>query len=145
MSQDQLIKTNPFLKMGLKEGMLIKIPTAVTAENKSVFVPNIPVNRHLKIAILLPFTTQNGALDFEKDRALNIVTDFYLGALQALDLLKEQGLSVSAQVFDTENNKSTISTILRTNNLEKVDAIIGPMFLDNVQFVAQNLHVIQWP
>ena len=137
MSQEQLIKTNPLLKMGLKEGMLIKIPTAVTAENKSIFVPNIPVNRHLKIAILLPFTTQNGALDFEKDRALNIVTDFYLGALQALDLLKEQGLSVSAQVFDTENNKNTISTILRTNNLEKVDAIIGPMFLDNVQFVAQ--------
>jgi len=137
MSQDQLIKINPVLKEGLKEGMLIKIPTAVTAENKSVFVPNIPVNKHLKIAILLPFTTSNGTLDFEKDRTLNIATDFYLGALEALDLLKEQGLSVSAKVFDTENNKSTISTILKTNNFEKLDAIIGPMFLDNVQFVTQ--------
>lgn len=138
MSQDQLIKVNPELTQGLRAGMLIKIPTAITAENKSVFIPNIPVNKHLKIAILLPFTTKNSTLDFEKDRTLNIVTDFYLGALEALDLLKEQGLSVSARVFDTQNSKSKISNILNTNNFKDVDAIIGPMFLDNVQFVTQN-------
>jgi len=138
MSQDQLIEINPELAEGLKEGMLIKIPTAITAENKSIFVPNIPVDKHLKVAILLPFTTNKGNLDFEKDRTLNIVTDFYLGALEALNLLKKQGLSVTAKVFDTENKKSTISNILRANNFEEVDAVIGPMFMDNVEFITNS-------
>jgi len=138
MSQEQLIKINPELTAGLKEGMLIKIPTAITAENKSTFAPNIPVDKHLNVAILLPFSTNKGNLDFEKDRTLNIVTDFYLGALEALNLLKKQGLSVTAQVFDTENKKSTISNILRTNNFGEVDAIIGPMFMDNVEFVSNS-------
>ena len=138
MSQEQLIEINPELATGLKEGMLIKIPTAITAENKSIFIPNIPVDKHLKVAILLPFSTNKGNLDFEKDRSLNIVTDFYLGALEALNLLKKQGLSVTVQVFDTENKKSTISNILRTNNFEEVDAVIGPMFMDNVEFVTNS-------
>jgi LysM repeat protein len=138
MSQEQLIEINPELTAGLKEGMLIKIPTAITAENKSIFTPNIPVDKHLNVAILLPFSTNKGNLDFEKDRTLNIVTDFYLGALEALNLLKKQGLSVTAQVFDTENKKSTISNILRMNDFGEVDAIIGPMFMDNVEFVTNS-------
>ena len=53
-------------------------------------------------------------------------------------MLKKQGLSVTVQVFDTENKKSTISNILRTNNFEEVDAVIGPMFMDNVEFVTNS-------
>jgi LysM repeat protein len=138
MSQEQLIEINPELSAGLKEGMLIKIPTAITAENKSIFTPNIPVDKHLKVAILLPFSTNKGNLDFEKDRTLNIATDFYLGALEALNLLKKQGLSVTAHVYDTENKKSTISNIIRTRSFEDVDAVIGPMFMDNVEFVTNS-------
>jgi len=139
MSQDQLLEMNPDLIEGLKIEMLVKIPKAVSAENMSVFVPNIPINKHLEIAILLPFTTKNEDLDFENDRTLNIVTDFYLGALEALDLLKEQGLSITANVFDTENNKATISNILRTNNFDNIDVVIGPMFLQNVDFVTNTI------
>jgi len=139
MSQDQLMEINPDLIEGLKVEMLVKIPKAISAENRSVFVPNIPINKHLEIAILLPFTTKNGDLDFENDRTLNIVTDFYLGALEALEVLKEQGLSITASVFDTENNKATISNILRANNFDNMDAVIGPMFLQNVDFVANTI------
>jgi len=139
MSQDQLLETNPELKEGLKVEMLVKIPKAISAENMSDFVSNIPNNKHLEVAILLPFTTKNEDLDFENDRTLNIVTDFYLGALEALELLKEQGLSITASVFDTENNKSTISNILRTNNFDNIDVVIGPMFLQNVDFVTNTI------
>ena len=139
MSQDQLLETNPDLKEGLKVEMLVKIPKAISAENMSDFVSNIPNNKHLEVAILLPFTTKNEDLDFENDRTLNIVTDFYLGALEALELLKEQGLSITASVFDTENNKSTISNILRTNNFDNIDVVIGPMFLQNVDFVTNTI------
>jgi len=74
-------------------------------------------------------------------RTLNRVTDFYLGALMALDSVKKQGVSVSVKVFDTQNRTSTISTILRANDFSDVDAIVGPMFLNNVKFVSQNLRL----
>ena len=57
----------------------------------------------------------------------------------ALDSLKKQGLSISAKVFDTQNNKNEIAHVLRLNDLEELDAIIGPMFLDNVKFISQSL------
>ena len=139
LSQDELIDINPELNEGLKEGMLIKIPTAISLENMSAFTPNIAPDRHLKVSIMLPFTTRNKNLDFEKDRTLNIVTDFYLGALEALDYVKKQGLSVSARIFDTQNSKAEISNILKLHNFDEEDAIIGPMFLDNVKFLSQNL------
>ena len=139
LSQDELIDINPELNEGLKEGMLIKIPTAISLENMSAFTTNIAPDRHLKVSIMLPFTTRNKNLDFEKDRTLNIVTDFYLGALEALDYVKKQGLSVSARIFDTQNSKAEISNILKLHNFDDEDAIIGPMFLDNVKFLSENL------
>jgi len=139
ISQSELKENNPELILGLKEGMLVRIPKESFAVSTNVFVVNIPENKELKIAMLLPFTTGKNELDFENDRTLNIVTDFYLGALMALDSLKNHGLSISAKVFDTQNNKNEIAHILRLNDFEDLDAIVGPMFLDNVKFVSQNL------
>ncbi len=139
ISQEQLIMLNPELRDGVKEGMLIKIPVEFSTENTSVFVPNISLNEQLKIAMMLPFTKRGNSLDFKKNRILNRVTDFYLGALIALDSVKNQGLSVSVKVFDTQNNTGVISNILRSNDFKEFDAIIGPMFLNNVKFVSQNL------
>ena len=48
MSQDQLLETNPDLKEGLKVEMLVKIPKAISAENMSDFVSNIPNNKHFR-------------------------------------------------------------------------------------------------
>ncbi len=141
ISQEQLIATNPDLKEGVKEGMLIKIPTELLVENTSVFVPHIPLHKQLKIAMMLPFTGRKSNLDFKKNKTLNRVTDFYLGALLALDSVKKQGLSVSVKVFDTQNSTSTLSNILRENNFNDTDAIVGPMFLNNVRFISQNIRL----
>ena len=139
ISQDQLIALNPDLVEGVKEGMLIEIPDTIFEENTSDFVVNIPENKQLNIVIMLPFTGKKNNLDFKKNKNRNRVTDFYLGAMMALDSVKKQGLSVSAKVFDTQNNTNTISNILRTNSFTEVDAIVGPMFLNNVKLVSQNL------
>ena len=141
ISQEQLTLLNPDLKDGVKEGMLIKIPIELSAENTNVFTPNIPLNKQLKIAMMLPFTGRKSNLDFKKNRTLNRVTDFYLGTLIALDSVKKQGLSVSVKVFDTQNSTSVISSLLRTGRFNDVDAIVGPMFLNNVKFVSQNLRL----
>ncbi len=141
ISQEQLLELNPDLKEGVKEGELIKIPNGYIDENTSAFIANIPADSHLKIAMMLPFTGRKNNLNFKNNKTLNRVTDFYLGALIALDSVKKQGISVSLKVFDTQNNPSTISNILKTNNFSDIDAIVGPMFLNNVQFVSQNLRL----
>jgi LysM repeat protein len=136
LSQTQLLEFNPELVKGLIEGMLIKIPDVSLIENTSDFVPNIPENKTLKIAMMLPFTVENKALDFEKNKTLNRVTDFYLGALMALDSVKKLGLSVTVDVFDTRNSKVNISKILQIHTLSNFNAVIGPMYFDNVEFVS---------
>ena len=86
---------------------------------------------------MLPFTSGKGTVDFENDKTLEIVTDFYLGSLQALDSLKKQGLSINLKVFDTQNNKVRISNYFTSNNFEDVDLLIGPMYLENVKLATQ--------
>lgn len=139
MSQVQLQELNPELKEGVKEGALIKIPRLLTLVNTSQFTAGPLAQKQVNIAMLLPFMSKKSDLDFENDRTLNIVTDFYLGALMAIDSLKQQGLSVHVKVFDTQNSQTEIAQILKFNEIHKMDAIVGPMFLDNVKFISQSL------
>ncbi|MCB0458949.1 MAG: LysM peptidoglycan-binding domain-containing protein [Flavobacteriaceae bacterium] len=137
ISQQELIEANPFLKDGVKEGALIEIPKASFSESTQLFVANIPEERELNVVMMLPFTSGKGTVDFENDKTLEIVTDFYLGSLQALDSLKKQGLSINLKVFDTQNNKVRISNYFTSNNFEDVDLLIGPMYLENVKLATQ--------
>lgn len=137
--QNQLLEHNPELKDGVKAGMVIKIPKKIAFDNSKIFIENITSNKVVKVAIMLPFTTNKSKLDFDTDKLLNITTDFYLGAEMALDSLKKQGADISVKVFDTKNKLTEVSTILKTNEFNDVDVIIGPMFLNNVKFVAQSL------
>ncbi|WP_117885162.1 LysM peptidoglycan-binding domain-containing protein [Aureibaculum luteum] len=132
ISQEQLVLYNPDLKLGAKVGAIIMIPKVVTLNNSEVFAENFLSNNTLKIAIMLPFSSGKPRLD-------DIATDFYLGAEMALDSLKKQGLNITAKVFDTKNSLTEVSTILKMNEFNDVDAIIGPMFLNNVRFVSQSL------
>lgn len=139
ISQDQLVLYNPSLKKGAKEGEVIRIPKILTLKNNQIFIENILLNNTIKIAIMLPFTTGKSTLDFETDRNLIIATDFYLGAEMALDSLKKQGLNINAMVFDTKKKLTEVSTIFKTNEFDDVDAIIGPMYLNNVKYVSQSV------
>ncbi len=146
ISQGQLLEHNPELSDGVKEGMIIKIPKVEMSTNNKVFTPSVLAGKQIKVAILLPFMGGK-RIDFNEEttttkkltRTLNIVTDFYLGAEIALDSLKKQGLSISAKVFDTKNSMTTTATILKTNQFNDVDVVIGPMFLQNVKYVSQSL------
>jgi len=146
ISQAQLLEYNPELSKGVKEGVIIKVPKVEISSNNQVFVPSTLANKQIKIAIMLPFMGGK-KIDFNEEtttskkltRTLNIVTDFYLGAEIALDSLKKQGLSISAKVFDTKNSITNTSTILKTNQFNDVDVVIGPMFLQNVKFVSKSL------
>ncbi|MCA0932238.1 LysM peptidoglycan-binding domain-containing protein [Lutimonas saemankumensis] len=138
ISEEDLVELNPEIRQGIKAGMLIRIPDLL-AGSKPMFIDVIPEDRELKVAMMLPFKSKRDSLNFENDRLLNITTDFYFGALIAIDSLKKQGLSVHMKVFDTENNRQISKQISNQVELQEFDALVGPLFLTNVREVSDNL------
>jgi LysM repeat protein len=139
LSQEELIEANPDLKDGVKEGIEIKIPNVDLATD-ALFVDEILEGKKLNIAMMLPFKSRNDSLDFKNNRLLNITTDFYLGALLAVDSLINKGLSINMHVYDTENNKQVTRKISSRIRFDNLDAVIGPLFLKNVKEVSKNLN-----
>jgi LysM repeat protein len=138
VTEEELRRLNPEITGGIKEGMLLKLPDS-SLEDKPLFVDHIPDNAELQIAMMLPFKSRRDSLDFSGDRLLNITTDFYFGALLAVDSLKRQGLSVHLKVFDTENKRDVSKKISERIELQEFDAVVGPLFLTNVKEVSNNL------
>ena len=138
ISQEELIAENPQLEEGVREGMVIKIPNR-GALRTDVFIDEIAEDRKIELAMMLPFRSKRDSLDFENDRLLNITTEFYLGALIAIDSLKNQGLSIHMKVYDTENNKKVSNRISMGREFDDYDVVIGPLFLKNVKVVSENL------
>ena len=155
LEQEELEKLNPELKEGgLKQGMVLKIPyaadsTLVTDDAETVNLEDkLHRNSEEKhIAIMLPFRLNRVNMDSIQDTKKQIVRDpylsnsldFYSGALVALDSLKTFGISLRVDVHDTQNEKSRVSSILRSNDFDTVDAVIGPLLSDNFQLVASTL------
>lgn len=137
VSEEDLISNNLELREGLKEGMLIKIPTVSGAEK--LFTPFITPGKEIKALMLLPFMSQRASVNFDKSRTSDIVSDFYMGAALALDSLKTQGLSVHVKVYDTQNSEDKIRSIFSAVDLKDVDFILGPMFYSNLEFVSSFL------
>ncbi|MDH3321409.1 MAG: LysM peptidoglycan-binding domain-containing protein [Flavobacteriaceae bacterium] len=138
VSQEELIEANPQLEQGVIAGMVIKIPNIDIEENKN-FIDKRVEGISLDVAMMLPFMSKRDSLNFENDRLLNITTDFYFGALQALDSLKNKGLSVRLKVYDTENSAYVSKKLSLGPEFENFDVVIGPMFLNNVKAVSENL------
>ena len=139
ISQEELISVNPELQNGVKEGMFVKIPI-VLESSKLVFIPTIMPGKQLKAVLMLPFMANRKDIDFDKNRTSDIATDFYLGAMMALDSVKKLGLSVNLKVFDTQNNKSLITRYIIENDFSNTDIVIGPLFVANVELVSKALN-----
>jgi len=138
ISKEELIEANPQLEEGVIAGVLIKIPSVDDGENKYFIDKNIE-GVHMNIAMMLPFKSKRDSLDFENDRLLNISTDYYFGALQAIDSLKNQGLSIYMKVYDTENSEYISKKLSAKSEFENYDVVIGPLFLKNVKAVSESL------
>ena len=138
ISSEELTEANPELAEGLKLGMILKIPNKANTV-KSDFEDVINPDKRLNIAMMLPFKAAQDSLDFENDRLLNITSDFYFGALIALDSLKEQGLTINAKIYDTENSIQVSDRLTQSPEFGEFDAVIGPLFLSNFERASENL------
>jgi len=147
VTREELAFLNPELLEGLKLGQLIKIMPieAVFEEDDFLYKDEIEAGISIKAAIMLPFRaseldTLSGPEIFENSPLANYVSDFYLGAEIAIDSLRKQGIALNIDVFDTGKNSTKIAAIIATNSLEENDVIIGPMYSEEVQFLAEKIN-----
>jgi LysM repeat protein/ABC-type branched-subunit amino acid transport system substrate-binding protein len=150
ISVADLEKMNPEIIQGLKTGMELKVypapikrPNVIVANSDSTSAPQILTqipekesnscndlskklqSRKIQIALLLPFYLPSGE---ELNPKARIGLDFYAGAKLALDSLKKDGFTVSANVFDISNDSSSVDNILKNPSFAKSELIIGPLY-----------------
>lgn len=83
-----------------------------------------PVN----VAMLLPMT-----VDGIPQKQFS---EFYQGALVALDSIKREGVSVNLTLYDTKRDSSEVYRIVSSGEIADVDLIIGPVYDDMFPIVA---------
>jgi LysM repeat protein len=156
LSQEELINRNPALANGVVVGMILKVPSMVSVPEESkkeyaLLSKKNTVDRK-KMVLLMPFnmakiqgdTVNSTVTRLKKDKFLNMTLDFYSGALIAIDSAKQLGLAVDVSIFDSQEtkNSSIIASLIKDNNLENSDAIIGPFYQTNVEKTAELLNQI---
>jgi len=148
VTKEALIALNPELINGLKLAQIIKVMPVeiILPETSLLYRDKIEEGIALKVAIMLPFRTieldtLSSAEIFENSRLATIVTDLYFGATMAIDSLRAQGVAIDVAVFDTGRKNTKIDTILLENNLDKKDVIIGPLYSEEVLFLADKVNV----
>ncbi len=156
-TKEELQEWNPELKeKGLIAGMVLKIPKAkalgLDVKNSVVvekfnLLDSINVSNRSKIAFVLPFrvnsidfsTPESVAEKLKKDNAVKYATDFYSGALIALDSVQKLGLFVDVKTFDSEASRQKIRDIVQQNSFLGTKAVIGPIYPDAFNEMAQQL------
>lgn len=63
--------------------------------------------------------------------------EFYEGILLSIDSLKQIGLSVNVNVYDTQNDTARVQEILLDPELENMDLIIGPIYDHEIKLVSE--------
>ncbi len=161
ISSDSLFKMNPYLREGLKAGMVITIPKKDTlsleiAESKYVNLQEKLYNfTPKKVAIMLPFSLDTLDFNARKDtegylknkQSLRIALDLYSGVLIAVDSARTRGITTELNVYDTQknNNKAYIKKLIEENNFDETDAVIGPLYQNNIETVAAELKKYNTP
>ena len=146
LSEEEIIALNPYAKDGLKDGMILKLPkeeTSISQENISVIDLEKRIeNKKMKtVALMLPFRLMRNVDDsisndqdlLKRDPTLRVALDFYSGALMAAEFAKDNGISVTLNVYDTEKSDSKVASIISRNEFKNVDAVIGPLLQKNVE------------
>ncbi|MDH7444375.1 PBP1 and LysM peptidoglycan-binding domain-containing protein [Aquimarina sp. 2201CG14-23] len=166
ISSDSLFKMNPYLREGLKAGMVITLPKTEAIDSLAI---NFPESKYVKLdnmlsnfktkklAIMLPFGLDTLNPDSRQEteeyiksrkaRGIRVALDFYKGVQMAVDSAKTRGVSIDLSVFDTQknNNANYIKQLINQNNFDEMDVVIGPLYQSNVEAAAAELKKYETP
>ena len=155
ITQADLIALNPSLpETGLQEGMILKIAPQNTGDLivKDAFLiekvhleDSVFANKSLRLAAFLPFKSASirynsykKTTELLKKRNLHtIALDFYMGMVMAVDQADSLGISVKLNVFDSQNNKDSISAQINAVDWTEIQAVIGPLIPSNFDFSSE--------
>ncbi|KAA6340315.1 hypothetical protein EZS27_011814 [termite gut metagenome] len=143
---DRLIAANPELKTEKpKRGSFICIPyppsrvKAAGSEemateplsNEDLFSKNKIEKQFspsiLKVAVILPF------LEMESRTRM---VEYYEGFLMAVDSLKRAGVSIELHVYDSGGQKTSVSSLLKREEMKEMDIIFGPLYRQHIKPLA---------
>ncbi|MEO5777070.1 MAG: hypothetical protein ABIQ27_09190, partial [Flavobacterium sp.] len=115
----------------------------------------INTNARKQLALLLPFniskiesdTINSTQARLKKDKFLNLTLDFYSGALMAIDSARVLGMNFDIKILDSQEtkNSSNVAALIQQNNLQGMDAIIGPFYQSNVEKLAELVEPTKTP
>ncbi|WP_264520668.1 LysM peptidoglycan-binding domain-containing protein [Flavobacterium sp. N1994] len=159
ISEKELISLNPELKKGVKLGMILRVPKGQRKEpvrkEQGNLSKSINTNARKQLALLFPFnisklesdTINSTQARLKKDKFLNLTLDFYAGALMAIDSAKVLGLNVDIKILDSQEtkNSSNVAALVQQNNLQTMDAIVGPFYQSNVEKLAELVQSTKTP
>ncbi len=151
ISAEDLIKYNPQLKDGLKAGQILRFPrpdfTIVFDLNSPFFfrlerlpspgeyttnlLKNLKKDRTYKVAVLLPLNVKKSDTVTDKSCPVlykNKILSYYAGIRMAIDSLKNLGLDIRYDVFDTQASPYVTDKILTNNDLTDYDFVLGPVY-----------------
>ena len=150
LTEEQIVALNPDAKDGLKEGMVLKLPTnaptpvALPATMGSItgLAATVKKGEQKELALLLPFNLYRVESDtvrsklLRTDKFINLTLDFYAGALVAIDSAKAMGLPLKVKIVDSkETSKSSDLSSLK-GSISGSDVIIGPFFQAHAESAA---------
>ena len=145
LEKNSIALLNPSIKnINDLQGLIIKIPKKEglkqinTKLNQSSNIDNISNLDLKKIALILPFRLERIDLDsihlvknnLKNDKLLNISLDFLFGTEMALNKFSKLGIDVKMDVFDNSLSKKRIDEIIKNNNIDDYDFVIGPLTND---------------
>lgn len=116
----------------------------VEEKPKAVDIDTLRVDylKQYRIALLLPFfapstsdTLFDYTLGFEK-RSM-VAMEFYQGFMLAVDSMNNSGMNITLEVMDTKNSKVAVDSKINELRFSKPDLIVGPLFKDHVERVAE--------
>jgi LysM repeat protein/ABC-type branched-subunit amino acid transport system substrate-binding protein len=151
VSQEDILKWNPLVKDGIKQGQVLKIGSLkanttlpIVTSSTIVTIPEDTALIHkdkklaYNIGLFLPFKlleSENINVDelvraksnFPQTQSLAL--DFYAGFKKAVDSLISKDFDVNIQLFDAEERDSIkIESICKTVEFKKLDAVFGPLY-----------------
>lgn len=157
LGEEEIVALNPQAKDGLKDGMILKLPKSSAETGSDIKVEDLTSKISYKsmknVALMLPFDVASSEIDSTQGRedylksnpTLRIALDFYSGALMAAEFAKENGISVTLSVYDTEKSENKVASIISNRDFDKTDAVIGPLFQKNIEKASSMLSKRETP
>lgn len=148
---DSIFMLNAWLKDGLKENQIIRIPKLrpgleETVLPDSVSKAAIVLKDLYNVALMLPFhydindSIERNLKFNEKPyiyKESEIALLFYEGAMLALDSIKKSGGAIRAYTFDTREDSLETAALLKKPEMSEMDLIIGPFYQHLFEDVAE--------